>query len=173
MIQSISQHLNNHQHHQFTYLDQRKDFEEIHLLNISSQHKKDRLSFIKTWCWHFWFQENYIMCKSDYTEKLSEESKERWILKISQKKIQQWLMIVVQQWMTNHFQQWMMKSNLFTSFSSQSLLLHSIIIHCSSDNSHLMNLSLFSQCFWFEKSKKWRMNIIQIFVMNIWWNSHW
>jgi len=53
--------------------------------------------------------------------------------------------------------------NLFTSSSSQSLLLHSIIIHCSSNNSHLMNSSLLlSQCFWFEKSEKWRMSIIQL-----------
>jgi len=36
------------------------------------------------------------------------------------------------------------ESNLFTSSSSQLLLLHSITIHCSSNSSHLMNLSLFS-----------------------------
>jgi len=54
------------------------------------------------------------------------------------------------------------ESNLFTSSSFQSLLLCSIIIHYLSDSSHLMNLNfLFSQCFWFEKSKKWKMSIIQ------------
>ena len=103
------------------------------------------------------------MCKSDYTEKswVKKEKRDEYLRFFSEKSA-----VINDCHSTENDKSLLIvndKSNLFTLFLFQSFLLHSIIIHYLSDNLHLINLSFFlNQCFWFERNKKWRMNIIQL-----------
>jgi hypothetical protein len=65
------------------------------------------------------------------------------------------------EWQITFNNEWWIKSIhiIFISITSSSLNHHSLFIRqLTSDELK----SFLSQCFWFEKSKKWRMNIIQI-----------
>jgi len=83
------------------------------------------------------------MCKSDYIEKTSMKKKK--LMNTQDSSVRK--SAVINDYCLTENDKLLLtindELNLFTSFLSQSLFHHSIIIHCSSNNSHLMNLSFF------------------------------